>query len=244
TDAYFAPNNDLYLLNNQGSSLWLYKNNSAKEVIKPTEKLNVITVSKDGKDLYGGSAAGKVILYDLNNNYNSKIIFQKDQTSITAINTNNKNDLVFGDNLGLTHFRINGKFSVKPSHTAPITEVDFSEDGRFMATASRDRTIRLWNMSQLNQVPVELRDHDAQVTSIAFTPDNNQLMAGMYNASIKNWPTRIDEMSSLMCGNNHIIRNMSEDEWIQYVGELTKIPYEVTCQGLTVLSNQEETNEQ
>ncbi|MDH5400361.1 MAG: High-affnity carbon uptake protein Hat/HatR, partial [Cyclobacteriaceae bacterium] len=81
TDAYFAPNNDLYLLNNQGSSLWLYKNNSAKEVIKPTEKLNVITVSKDGKDLYGGSAAGKVILYDLNNNYNSKIIFQKDQTS-------------------------------------------------------------------------------------------------------------------------------------------------------------------
>lgn len=39
-----------------------------------------------------------------------------------------------------------GKSSEFKAHTAPVRSVDFSADGQFLATASEDKSIKVWNM--------------------------------------------------------------------------------------------------
>ena len=104
-----------------------------------------------------------------------------------------------------------------------------------MATASKDGSVRLWNMKELNEQPIVLSDH-TWVWSVAFTPDGQQLVAGLHNKeetarganeAIHAWPTQIPKMASLLC--DYITRNMTKSDWELYMRDLK---YERTCPGL------------
>ncbi len=110
-----------------------------------------------------------------------------------------------------------------------------------MATASKDKTIRLWNMSRLNETSTVMSDHD-WVWNIAFSPDDNQLMAGIHSVrenikdvdfTIHAWPTKILSMSSRLC--SKITRNMTQEEWWNSVGK--DLPYESTCRVYHLIIN-------
>jgi len=106
-----------------------------------------------------------------------------------------------------------------------------------MATASKDKSIRLWNMKDLNQQPQVLNDHD-WVWSMAFSPDDNQIMAGIHSIvqnigpndvdyTIHAWPTKISAMSGKLC--SYVKRNMDKAEWDQFVDDGL---YQSTCPNL------------
>ena len=62
------------------------------------------------------------------------------------------------------------------AHMKPVTDVAFSpEDGRTLATASDDGTIKLWNVATKQEM-LTLQTHTTQVKSIAFSPDGNSLL--------------------------------------------------------------------
>ncbi|HZY83165.1 MAG TPA: hypothetical protein VFE50_26780, partial [Cyclobacteriaceae bacterium] len=121
-------------------------------------------------------------------------------------------------------------------HTSAIEHIKFNFKGNFMATASKDFSIRLWNFKELSQPPMVLSDHD-WVWSVAFTPNDDQLMAGINsvkeeigktNQTIHAWPTNIKSMSDKLC--TYTKRNMSAEEWALYVGK--DLPYLKTCENL------------
>jgi WD40 repeat protein len=95
-----------------------------------------------------------------------------------------------------------------------------------MATASKDKTVRLWNLENLKEQPIKLYDHPNWVWSIAFSPDDEQLLAGTQEQIVKSWPTKIETMSGKLCG--MITRNMTQDEWDIFVSEDLK--REKTCE--------------
>ena len=105
-----------------------------------------------------------------------------------------------------------------------------------MASASKDKSIRLWNFNSLKDQPQVMLDHD-WVWSMAFTPDDTQIMAGIHSIrenvkdkdfTIHAWPTKISAMASVLCGK--LSRNMTKDEWDSYVAE--DLPRELTCPNL------------
>ena len=71
-------------------------------------------------------------------------------------------------------------------HSADATGAAFSPDGRRVATSSRDKTIKLWDMSTGQDV-FTLRGHTAGVISLAFSPDGNLLVSGGVDNTARVW---------------------------------------------------------
>jgi serine/threonine protein kinase/WD40 repeat protein len=61
-------------------------------------------------------------------------------------------------------------------HTGTITSVDRSEDGRWIATSSYDRTVRLWS-ADTGKLVTEYTGHRDWVWKVAFTPDGEHVMS-------------------------------------------------------------------
>ena len=74
---------------------------------------------------------------------------------------------------------------------------------------------------------------------MAFSPDDDQIMAGIHSViqnidpkdidfTIHAWPTKIAAMSSKLC--TYIKQNMTKENWEQYVGD--DVSYQTTCSSL------------
>jgi Caspase domain/WD domain, G-beta repeat len=55
-------------------------------------------------------------------------------------------------------------------HTGAVTSLVFSPDGRTLASASLDRTVRLWDTATNRPIGGPLSGHTGQVRSVAFSP--------------------------------------------------------------------------
>ena len=63
-----------------------------------------------------------------------------------------------------------------PGHEDWVTSVSFSPNGQTLATGSRDKTARLWNLQ--GDVLREFPGHEDWVTSVSFSPNGQTLVTG------------------------------------------------------------------
>ena len=71
-------------------------------------------------------------------------------------------------------------------HTANVTAVAFSPDGRRIATSSFDRTVKLWE-TETGQEVFTLRGHTSGVLGVAFSPDGRRLATGSIDSTARIW---------------------------------------------------------
>src|SRR6266851_5663471 len=67
-----------------------------------------------------------------------------------------------------------------------IRAVAFSPDGRILATASLDNTVRLWDPAT-GQATATLFGHADFVTAVAFSPDGHTLASGSRDKTVRLW---------------------------------------------------------
>ena len=96
-----------------------------------------------------------------------------------------------------------------------------------MAVANGDKSISLWDVSNLN-MPVELgtplEGHQGTVRSMAFSRDGRTLASGSEDHKIILWNIDPDSWQARAC--QLAGRNLTQAEWAQYLGDL---PYQQTC---------------
>ncbi len=71
-------------------------------------------------------------------------------------------------------------------HSDRIFSVAFSPDAKLLASASADRTIKLWHPHTAKNLKT-LYGHNSWVWAIAFSPDGNLLASGSYDHTVKIW---------------------------------------------------------
>ncbi len=78
-------------------------------------------------------------------------------------------------------------------HRAVVSAADWSPDGKQLASASEDGTLKIWNAVTGNEV-LTLRGHDAQVFSVAWSPDGRRIASGGRSGEIKIWDANSGEI--------------------------------------------------
>ena len=71
-------------------------------------------------------------------------------------------------------------------HGAAVQGLDFSPDGRLLASSSRDHTVLLWDTRTGRRVRA-LRGHSGVVRGVRFSPDGKVLATGSYDGTIRLW---------------------------------------------------------
>jgi WD40 repeat protein len=114
-----------------------------------------------------------------------------------------------------------------PGHTAMVNKMVFNHKGNKLATASWDHSVRIWNLNNPYTTPILLNDHNDWVWSVAFSRDDQYLLAGCRDNLIRTWLLDMDRMANMICNNNALERNFTPTEWENYVAK--DVDYECTC---------------
>ncbi|MFC5830028.1 NACHT and WD repeat domain-containing protein [Nonomuraea insulae] len=75
-------------------------------------------------------------------------------------------------------------------HTRAVLSVVFSPDGKTLASASQDRTVRLWNLTDpAKPVPLgqPLTGHTGSILSVVFSPDGKMLASASQDQTVRLW---------------------------------------------------------
>ncbi|MBN1159567.1 MAG: hypothetical protein JXA61_09315 [Bacteroidales bacterium] len=199
----------------------------------PNTEVNCLVISPAGNYIFGGTEDGRVIRWNLETK-EQIVVFNAGVTIHSLAVNSTGSRIAFGDRNGtlrIADARTNSIVLTVSAHSAQISDLEFSPDGQQIATASTDRSLKIWDISNTSNQPVIISRHNAWVLSLAFSPDSRYVVSGGALPADRNisniyfWPTHTTYMAEQMCGK--IERNMTEREWETYVSG--DIEYQITC---------------
>ena len=216
--------------------IWEIKSGSSEPVYKIKENSAVSSlVFCSGDSVISAHDDGSVYLWNLKNSTN-KLLFVSSGEKVLCLAWDGLigNLLASGSNgwilmHNLYYFKEPYRL---PSNTTGIDQLTFSKDHSMFATAAWDKVIRVYNydykkffdLSSRLVGMITIDDIDSRVRSMIFTNDN-KLVAGMSDKTIRVWETSSQKLASMIC--QLVKRDMTINEWRDYIG--SEIPYEKTC---------------
>jgi WD40 repeat protein len=153
------------------------------------EGITAVQFSPDGRRLVAANRSGEMALCDVESGKPSAVITTTKDHAVTSLSFSGGGERLLVGVKGSrdSDSRMGTVQLVDPDsgvlkktlkgHTKPIFALAFSDDGKQIATAGSDRSVRVWESESGREV-VQLPEQPSTVFALAFTPDGAHLATG------------------------------------------------------------------
>jgi cytochrome c len=150
--------------------------------------VRAVAISSDGKSVVSGSFDTSAIRWSLTRNVALQVMRYHDG-AVNAVTWLQDGRVATAGAEGKVALWTPSKQqpdTVFEGHSAPVVSLAASPDGKWLASASWDHTIRLWPLVAGERRVLE--GHSQNVNGVAFTPDSRALVSAGYDETLRIWP--------------------------------------------------------
>jgi WD40 repeat protein len=212
---------------------WEYSGFSSSTLLSTAARPSALTASSDGSRVAYGTRDGKVFELDVNNPASAREVADFGRNHVRALAYSPGGQYLVAGLLDGT-LQVQAGSGRRSAATlrgpgARVSDIGYSSDGRFLAAASHDGNVYLWNTSNWGNPPMIFGENNGFVLAVCFNKNSSYFYSGSVDfPRLIGRPSEPAEMAREFC--SLIGRNLTEAEWETYFGR--DIPYEKTCPGL------------
>ena len=150
--------------------------------------VRALAISPDGQSAISGSFDSTAIRWSLTRNAAEQVLrFHSDAVNAVAWLRDGRAATAGADGrIAIWTSEKTEPDTVLEGHTAPIVALAASPDGAMLASASWDRTVRLWPLA--GGAPRVLDEHTQNVNGVAFAADGRAVISVSYDQNVRIWP--------------------------------------------------------
>ncbi len=240
-DIEFLPNNSALIVSKADKTVSVVNHLTGKVIATATlpSEVKSLSISPDGKQVAGGTWSGEIVLFDVQS-MTYKVAMRDSASQILSVTFSPDGKKIaygtfeFKTKRGLVKMYDVEKQQKDPrqftGHRAGVYDVEFSPDGKLLASAGSDKRLQMWVLDNPEDLPIVMDNNNGFIWDIAFAKGSDYLIAASHESEIRVWPTNPELLATQICPK--LGRNMTQDEWNKYVG--AKVPYESTCPNLLI----------